>query len=201
MTIQAIQTDYAGCRFRSRLEARWAVFFDQIGMAWQYEPQGFDLAGERYLPDFFLPTAAGRSGMWVEVKGNPASLDMARLRRVTSLLPDSPETTAACVFGPRLLLLGDLPDHPALHCGLCVYSVERDVVERQAMAFVHMRGMDGALVVPVGWSKAIDWTASQPEGWPYMILDEYLLVDPKTTAAYQAARSSRFEFGQSGVLV
>ena len=28
---------------RSRLEARWAVFFDTAGIAWQYEPEGFDL--------------------------------------------------------------------------------------------------------------------------------------------------------------
>jgi hypothetical protein len=28
MTIQAIETVYRGHRFRSRLEARWAVFFD-----------------------------------------------------------------------------------------------------------------------------------------------------------------------------
>ncbi len=39
----AIETHYAGCRFRSRLEARWAVFFDAIGIEWQYEPQGFEI--------------------------------------------------------------------------------------------------------------------------------------------------------------
>lgn len=32
-TIKAIETSYAGCRFRSRLEARWAVFFDTLGIA------------------------------------------------------------------------------------------------------------------------------------------------------------------------
>lgn len=32
MTIQAIQTRYAGHHFRSRLEARWAVFFDYLGV-------------------------------------------------------------------------------------------------------------------------------------------------------------------------
>ena len=41
--IAAIQTRYAGCRFRSRIEARWAVFFDALGIRWEYEPQGFDL--------------------------------------------------------------------------------------------------------------------------------------------------------------
>lgn len=56
MNIKAIETQYKGYRFRSRLEARWAVFFDALGLAWEYEPEGFDLGdGVRYLPDFWLP--------------------------------------------------------------------------------------------------------------------------------------------------
>jgi len=43
--MKAIPTRYAGCHFRSRLEARWAVFFDRLGVAWQYEPEGYDLGG------------------------------------------------------------------------------------------------------------------------------------------------------------
>lgn len=54
MTIQAIETRYAGCRFRSRLEARWAVFFDTLGVKWEYEPQGYLVDGKPYLPDFKL---------------------------------------------------------------------------------------------------------------------------------------------------
>lgn len=53
--IQAIETVYHGYRFRSRLEARWAVFFDALGIAWTYEPEGYDLNGKWYLPDFWLP--------------------------------------------------------------------------------------------------------------------------------------------------
>ena len=62
---KAIETTYHGCRFRSRLEARWAVFFDTIGIEWEYEPQGFVL-GESgcYLPDFYFP----KSGAYAEVK-------------------------------------------------------------------------------------------------------------------------------------
>lgn len=51
--LKAIETHYKGYRFRSRLEARWAVFFDNIGLEWVYEPEGFELGdGVRYLPDF-----------------------------------------------------------------------------------------------------------------------------------------------------
>jgi hypothetical protein len=51
----APQTHYRGYRFRSRLEARWAVFFDAAGIEWQYEVEGFNVNGTYYLPDFWLP--------------------------------------------------------------------------------------------------------------------------------------------------
>lgn len=52
--LQAIETKYKGYNFRSRLEARWAVFFDALNVRWEYEKEGFNLAGDYYLPDFFL---------------------------------------------------------------------------------------------------------------------------------------------------
>lgn len=54
--IRPIQTEYKECLFRSRLEARWAFFFDLMGIKWEYEPEGIILDnGTYYLPDFFLP--------------------------------------------------------------------------------------------------------------------------------------------------
>lgn len=51
--IRSIETEYNGYRFRSRLEARWAIFFDALGVDYEYEPEGFELpSGKRYLPDF-----------------------------------------------------------------------------------------------------------------------------------------------------
>lgn len=42
--------------FRSRLEARWAVFYDRLGIKYEYEKEGYDLGnGIWYLPDFWLP--------------------------------------------------------------------------------------------------------------------------------------------------
>src|SRR3954464_6960103 len=72
MAIRVLPTVYAGKRFRSRLEAKWAFFFDQLQIAWEYEPDGFQLQdGTRYLPDFYLPKFA--SGVYVEIKpeGDP----------------------------------------------------------------------------------------------------------------------------------
>ena len=66
MNIKPIETVYNGYRFRSRLEARWAVFFDAAGIEYYYEPEGVKLSdGTLYLPDFYLP----KSKQWFEVKG------------------------------------------------------------------------------------------------------------------------------------
>ena len=67
MNVKPIETHYNGYRFRSRLEARWAIFFDTLGIKWEYEPEGYRMSdGTCYLPDFWLPTFCG--GMYVEVK-------------------------------------------------------------------------------------------------------------------------------------
>jgi hypothetical protein len=61
-TVLAHPTTYAGVRFRSRLESRWAAFFDLAGWAWEYEP--IELAG--WAPDFLVTTPTGR--LYAEVK-------------------------------------------------------------------------------------------------------------------------------------
>lgn len=54
--IHAIETIYDGYRFRSRLEARWAVYFHESGIPYVYEQEGFVLSNRKYyLPDFYLP--------------------------------------------------------------------------------------------------------------------------------------------------
>jgi len=66
VTLRALETHAFGYRFRSRLEARWAVFFTELGVSWEYEPQGFDVGGEPYLPDFRVVT--GDLVYWYEIK-------------------------------------------------------------------------------------------------------------------------------------
>jgi hypothetical protein len=65
-SIKPIETSYQGYRFRSRLEARWAVFFDTLGLAWEYEPEGYVLDGHPYLPDFKLAVPERRTRRWRE---------------------------------------------------------------------------------------------------------------------------------------
>jgi hypothetical protein len=62
--ITPIETEYNGCKYRSRLEARWAVFFDSLNISFEYEKEGFDIDGERYLPDFWIKDW----NCWLEIK-------------------------------------------------------------------------------------------------------------------------------------
>lgn len=59
-----IRTKYNGILFRSRLEARWAVAFEEFQIDYVYEMEGFELKSGPYLPDFWLPQV----NMWAEVK-------------------------------------------------------------------------------------------------------------------------------------
>lgn len=64
--MKAKETKYNGFNFRSRTEARWAVYFDSMGIKYYYEHEDITLPYHgRYLPDFYLPDMES----YVEVKG------------------------------------------------------------------------------------------------------------------------------------
>lgn len=66
--MKPLPTKYSNTTFRSRTEARWAVFFDKMIWKWKYEDQGYELeSGERYLPDFEL-RLPNQDNWFVEVK-------------------------------------------------------------------------------------------------------------------------------------
>ncbi len=65
-TIEAIKTTYKSIEYKSRLEARTAVFFDCLRLDFEYEPEVFEFSnGLWYKPDFYLPEFK----MWIEIKG------------------------------------------------------------------------------------------------------------------------------------
>lgn len=71
MDLKPIETHYKGYRFRSRLEARWAVFLSSLGYSWEYEKEGYVINGRPYLPDFWIPVITQREdgwGIWIEIK-------------------------------------------------------------------------------------------------------------------------------------
>lgn len=82
-TMESKPTVYKGIQFRSRLESRWAIFFDTLQIKWIYEPRSiFIECDDRvkdvcpcepqncpgyiyYTPDFYLPDFDQN----VEIKG------------------------------------------------------------------------------------------------------------------------------------
>jgi hypothetical protein len=108
MKIKPIETIHNGYRFRSRLEARWAVFFDTLGIKYEYEKEGYDFGdGVYYLPDFWLPQV----NMWAGVK--PEKLTSLEMRKC-NLLVDY--TKNEC-----LLLIGTPENKPYFAtCGIYV---------------------------------------------------------------------------------
>ena len=113
-TLKAIETRYKGYRFRSRLEARWAVYFDTLGYEWEYEKEGYDLGDAGwYLPDFWLKSV----NMWAEVKGtDPSQQECRRIHELVMqtgfsclLLVGTPDVQCY----PVLTLCGDSEEHDA----------------------------------------------------------------------------------------
>ena len=92
MSTKAIETRYAGHLFRSRLEARWAAYFDLSGWTWTYEP----IDADGYIPDFLIHGAAP---MLVEVK--PATC-AAELKEHTPRI----ESAVTAHWAGHILMLG-----------------------------------------------------------------------------------------------
>lgn len=105
---RAIETRYNGRFFRSRLEARYAVFFDALGLSWDYEPEGFELDdGLRYLPDFWIHFSNGsngsKPGCWVEVK--PGLPNETEIRKLGLLVLDTGHSGYFVCGAPDKLLV------------------------------------------------------------------------------------------------
>jgi hypothetical protein len=77
-SVRAIPTRYRDTMFRSRTEARWAVFLDRLKIRWQYEVEGWDLGFCRYIPDFWLPDDQA----WLEVKRPADTLSDEEVRDI-----------------------------------------------------------------------------------------------------------------------
>lgn len=201
MTIGAIETYFRGHLFRSRLEARWAVFFDSLGIQWKYEHEGYEVNGERYLPDFWLPDLKA----WAEVKGDPDGLrsDFTRMSAMLGIRSPLPgffdgETS--------LIVLGDVPE---VSYGVTVlHPVFTWLQTRSWGYFAPLKAGGYKLLVDEHQSHALlrllgkhceglsdphsnSW---DPAAW---VLDTRVSFTP-VLDAYRAARKARFEHGAGG---
>lgn len=182
--MQAIPTTYKGYRFRSRVEARWAVFLDALNADWTYESEGFDLDGTKYLPDFWVRDW----DCWIEVKGAAASPEELQKCR---LLADASKK--------RVLLLSG---EPGMHKDKNSYKItmfasddtDREVTDGWEFG-------EGRRCSREIWLVSEEWGAftlkpvahDRDDGYPLSGSSAYAIG-----TALAAARAARFEFGQSG---
>lgn len=167
--MKAIQTSYKGYNFRSRLEARWAVFFDAIGLKWVYEPEGYELAdGSRYLPDFFLPDWK----CWVEIKPTLPSED--EVNKFTQLV--SAYGNKATRLKQHLMLCGT-PSEPKIYL-----DFEGPSVKDSYVALV-VSGETAGTEKPVMGMSAFAFTdgGKTLDVWPIYITDEWVPIPCEIT--------------------
>ena len=204
MTIKAIETVYAGCRFRSRLEARWAVFLDAMGIAWQYEAQGYELNDRLgvmradtaiyYLPDFWLP----EFNLHAEVKG---ALSDDELRRTLTVAAALSAPDGGCGGGHDSVILGPIPD-PDHHRSSYPYRLHLHKGCLYAAPFLASNAHQ-----PCGdecpWQWFGDKEIASDAGTvsitgPELLSGYFDEIGYRWAAGYRAARSARFEHGAQG---
>lgn len=197
--IKPIETLYNGYRFRSRLEARWAVFFDALGIKYEYEKEGYDL-GELgwYLPDFWLPEYG-----WVfDVKPYiPDAIEREKIFATgAKILVGSPWITIdryGDIQKSDYVILGEEDGYTTE--GL--FAICRSCLESLMIAGT-------AISIGEGW---IDNQSAESPGWGGWwpcdcgcAKEDYekppLPDENKLVFAYTAARSARFEHGEKPML-
>lgn len=184
--IKPIETYYKGYRFRSRLEARWAVFFDALGLRWEYEPEGFVLpSGRYYLPDFKLHGIG-----WFEIKPKTELVNLIDVWPVEGSLEGEFFSIEGVLGGVLYGIPGAVGDHldkEGSYAGCCHHDSSYFFCECPdcgAIGFeFHGRSAranhNPGCVVP-----------SSCDDKNYNIDSQRILV------AAQAARSARFEHGE-----
>lgn len=97
-------TTYAGVKFRSRIEATWAAFFDLADIGWEHEP--IFLKG--WLPDFRLNV--GGFTMLAEVKKYDLNglIESGNLDSLLGIYPEYNKADAHCTKH-QVILLGSSP--------------------------------------------------------------------------------------------
>lgn len=187
MKIKSIDTIYKDFKFRSRLEARWAVFFDELGIVWEYEKEGYDIEGIRYLPDFWLPDL----DCWIEIKGDTPGyfekkkaikLCLASRKDVHIFIgePYDAETYASLTFGEHWLPTERIAEMLADPKEYAVdwFSLEGFVADA---APIYFWIEDGKVVLKQRQLSKEEWRS-------------LVTVPQKLHEAYAAARQARFEF-------
>lgn len=174
--IQAIETVYRGYKYRSRQEARWAVFFDKLGVRYEYEREGYKLPSGYYLPDFWLPQLQ----CFFEVKGEAPD---EREQRLAAELSTAAGHWVDVVYGP----IGDqqVMAYRRGEMHVCVMGLCNNC---WLLAFGQISQGTGPYICGHCYNCLGGMVAATRA--------EYLEEKPALLAAYWAARQARFEHGE-----
>lgn len=190
--IKAIETSYAGHRFRSRLEARWAVFFDALGWSWKYEHEGYEIGlfdKLRWLPDFEI--TVGGQDFYVEVKGDPdffADGTWLDYFDYGSGPPGFAHSLKRKSGDKPLLILGALPREKSGRLFVPVISHYKGIV--MAWESVSSTGIN----LDLGEIECLGNPAALTDFQPVLVSRPG--VDRNVLFALAKARSARFEHGE-----
>ena len=188
--MKAIDTEYKGYLFRSRLEARWAVFFDTCGVDWEYEPEGYDLGnGVYYLLDFLLHGVDGRDGgdLYVEVKGEMTPGDAKKIQRFSTAGGRDPETGK---YRNAILVVGNIPD--GVTANEIASYISGHAYASAAVSLFNFEAVDGdCFAAHPGINRFGRFELFGDDG-SYLCGQD----DAATADAYRRARQARFEHGE-----
>lgn len=176
MALTPIPTIYNGYAFRSRLEARWAYYFDLSGIRYEYEPEGFVLSdGQWYLPDFYLPDHQQH----VEIKssGDTASMrDVGPLPEIwTPSRRVAPDRNVLCMldgvacgyearpFAAFIVWDDHVRDIDGHHNALNTYGAILALLARDIWVFV--QAAPGGVDSQLAELAEADWLSGRPAGW------------------------------------
>lgn len=200
--IKPIQTRYKNYHFRSRLEARWAVFFDALGLDWEYENEGFDLGnGVWYLPDFCITSIDG-SLFYYEIKpknfnGQDNKFNM--LKDAFEEEYNNADDKNKPVIREVNLLVGDPVDYFDKYLGLGVCP-RCGLIGGEGYCFSCDMHTESGHNNPQYESTVFKGVKYTPDTGhiEFVNIDSVFLMDFLLSQAAKKARAARFEHGQCG---
>lgn len=216
-----IETLWKGYRFRSRTEARWAVFLEKLGVQFDYEPEGVILPSGPYLPDFRLrsfpigifPGGRADQEVWLEIKGGEPTEE--EIAKCVELSEEAKAPVLLAVgapnLAPQVLLFDDVmedfirPIMPHLIGWLSFVEVGRG--DEAAIAVGRpARGPDDDSDEPLDAAFEQAWREFNGpfarvlgvEGARFVSNEAINFgLSKRLREAFDASRSARFEFGQT----
>jgi hypothetical protein len=176
---KAISTRYHGYNFRSRLEARWAVVFETLGLDWRYEVEGWrSPSGDMWLPDFLLEIQGKK--VWVEIKPPGHDGDKPRwkrnlmIRRMVKGMSEDEQIWA---------IAADIPDPIRLREGWGLYDGQT----------IYWATLEGEFDMFYGEGNNVYHGPDRMRDWHYLCI----CTDCSTIGIHYSGSSERIECGCS----